>query len=169
MQLLLGNWLLRTGDRAGARVAYSAAIASDPKFEAAYLMLAQLDISERKLDPARQALQAVLNSNNRSASGWLMLGLLEDKAGNPELALGHYRKVLDVDPTNVMAMNNLAYWLATHGQPDEALKLAQQAKESAPDDPTVEDTLGWRSIRKVSTRAQWCTSRRRSQKLSAIQ
>jgi uncharacterized protein HemY len=41
-------------------------------------------------------------------------------------------------------LNNLAFLLADQAnQPDEALKLAQQAKELAPRDPSVDDTLGW--------------------------
>jgi tetratricopeptide (TPR) repeat protein len=43
-----------------------------------------------------------------------------------------------------MALNGLAYLLADQAnQPDEALKFAQQAKELAPYDPYVDDTLGW--------------------------
>jgi tetratricopeptide (TPR) repeat protein len=144
MQLLLGKWLLKTGDRAGARAAFSAAKAADPTLPAADLRLAQVDITEGKLDSARQTLLAVVNRNGRNAGSRLMLGLLEEQAGNQEAAVEHYRKVLEIFPNNVVALNNLAYLLAAHGkQPDEALKLAQQAKEIAPDQPMVEDTLGW--------------------------
>ena len=48
-----------------------------------------------------------------------------------------------------MALNGLAYLLADEAnQPDEALKFAQQAKELAPYDPAVDDTLGWVYYRK---------------------
>jgi uncharacterized protein HemY len=41
-------------------------------------------------------------------------------------------------------MNNLAFRLTEEGKElDEALKLAQQVKEQVPDDPAVEDTIGW--------------------------
>jgi tetratricopeptide (TPR) repeat protein len=143
VQLLLGNWLLRTGDRAGARAAYAAAKAADPKFEAPSLMLAQMDISEGKLDVARQTLLPFVKSKGWNASGWMMLGLLETKAGNQQAASQAYRKVLEIDSNNVVALNNLANRLADQAQPDEALRLAQRAKEIAPDDPTVADTLGW--------------------------
>jgi Flp pilus assembly protein TadD len=143
MQLLLGEWLLRTGDHAGAREAFSSAKAMDPKFEAADLLLAQLNIVDGKLDAARDMLAGLIDSKNRNAAR-LMLGLLEDKAGNHQAAIEHYRKLLEADPNNVIALNNLAYWLAVDSkQPDEALKLAQQAKEIAPANPAVEDTLGW--------------------------
>src|SRR6266567_1055078 len=44
-QQFLGNWLLRNGDRAGARTAFAAAQAADPSYTAADLVLAQLDIA----------------------------------------------------------------------------------------------------------------------------
>jgi len=59
-------------------------------------------------------------------------------------AVEAYRKAVDLDPKNVLAMNNLAYLLATRaGQVDEALRYAQRAKELAPDLPDIDDTLGW--------------------------
>jgi tetratricopeptide (TPR) repeat protein len=44
----------------------------------------------------------------------------------------------------VMAENNLAWNYAEHGgNIDVALSLAQHAREQAPDDPRIADTLGW--------------------------
>jgi uncharacterized protein HemY len=44
----------------------------------------------------------------------------------------------------VFALNNLAYALAEYGNsPDEALKIASRAKELAPDNATIDDTIGW--------------------------
>jgi tetratricopeptide (TPR) repeat protein len=143
MQLLLGEWLLRTGDRVGARAAFSSAKSADPKFGAADLQLAQLDIADGKLDAARQMLLGDISSNDPNAAR-LLLGLVEHKAGNHQAAIEQYRKVLETDPNNLLVLNNLAYWLAVDShQPDEALKFAQQAEEIAPADPNVEDTLGW--------------------------
>ena len=43
-----------------------------------------------------------------------------------------------------MALNNLAYHLANDTrQFDEALKIAQHAKELAADNAVVDDTIGW--------------------------
>ena len=52
-----------------------------------------------------------------------------------------------MDATNVIALNNLAYLLA-RDNPDEAVKLAQQAVELAPENADVQDTLGWVYYRK---------------------
>ena len=73
-----------------------------------------------------------------------MLGSIEEAQGDYEVATGHYRKAVELDPENVFALNNLSYRLAVdHDKFDEALKYAQRAKEIAPDSPTIDDTLGW--------------------------
>lgn len=55
--------------------------------------------------------------------------------------------MLAIDGSNLFALNNLAYALALD-DPDEALKFAEKAVEIAPDEPTVQDTLGWVCYRK---------------------
>jgi tetratricopeptide (TPR) repeat protein len=56
----------------------------------------------------------------------------------------YYEKVLAINPRFAGAANNLAWVLSEHGgDKDKALALAQTAKELAPEDPQVSDTLGW--------------------------
>jgi tetratricopeptide (TPR) repeat protein len=52
-----------------------------------------------------------------------------------------------VDGANLPALNNLAYYLAQQN-PNEALPLAQQAAEIAPDNAAIQDTLGFVFYRK---------------------
>jgi Flp pilus assembly protein TadD len=151
LQMLLGNWLRQSGDLAGARAAFAAARAADPNSPSAPLLLAELDLRENKLDSARQTLAPLLDSNNRQVviQAHLLAGGLENEAGKYSSAISHFQKVVDQDPTNVVAMQHLAFLLADYGnQPDEALQLAQKAEELAPRDPQVEDTLGWVLYRK---------------------
>ena len=61
--------------------------------------------------------------------------------------MARYRAVLAVDSANLEAFNNLAYNLAQQN-PDEALPLARQAAELAPDNAAIEDTLGFVFYRK---------------------
>jgi Flp pilus assembly protein TadD len=72
----------------------------------------------------------------------LMLGTVAGETGDQEEALRRYRAAVAVDGSSVMALNNLAWTLAS-SDPDVALKYARQAAELAPDSATVEDTLGW--------------------------
>ena len=55
--------------------------------------------------------------------------------------------MLAVDSSNLGALNNLAYYVAQQN-PDEALPLAQQAAEIAPDNAAIQDTLGFVFYRK---------------------
>ncbi len=144
VQYFSGQFLLRYGSRAEARAAFTSARAADPTFAAAGFALADMDAIDGNLDAARQALNALLASNQLPTAVQLRLGMLEESAHNYTAATGHYRKVVESDPRNPVALNNLAYLLTDHGnQPDEALKYAQQAIEVDPENPAIQDTLGW--------------------------
>ena len=92
-------------------------------------------------------MEAVLAADPKNISALLLLAYAEHHAGDNAAALGTYRTVLSVDSSNVVALNNLAYNLPVDNS-DEALKFAQQAAEIAPDNPTIQDTLGWVYYRK---------------------
>ena len=73
-----------------------------------------------------------------------MVGMILQVQNRPDEARARYEKILQIDPRAVVAANNLAYMKAESGMDlDIALQLAQTAKASQPDDPDVNDTLGW--------------------------
>jgi putative PEP-CTERM system TPR-repeat lipoprotein len=144
VQYYLGNLLLKHGNPADARKAYAAAKAANPALQEANLAMARLDITEGKYDDARQSLKSLLAAKPKDSGVWMHIGWLESNQKNNAQAIEAFRKVLDIDPKNVVAMNNMAYLLASYAnQPDEALKYAQQAKELSPDEPGIDDTIGW--------------------------
>jgi len=149
VQQYLGKVLLDAGDRAEARAAFTAAKAADPNVTAIDLFLVQLDISERKLDDAASRLRMVVSSDPRNSLAYLWLGNLEESKGDHRAATANYRKAVDLNPNNASALNNLAYSMSEYeNNPEGALKLAQQAKQMAPDQPVYADTLGWILYRK---------------------
>jgi tetratricopeptide (TPR) repeat protein len=111
------------------------------------LLLADLDRRENRIDSARQRLTAIVTAEPKNVNALMTLGTLEGDAGNRDAAIATYREVLDVDSSNLYALNNLAYALA-QDDTDAALKLAQKATEIAPNDPAVQDTIGWIYYRK---------------------
>jgi tetratricopeptide (TPR) repeat protein len=147
MQHLLGVWCLRAGDSAGAQQAFANAKAADPRFVAADMALAELDMREGRNDAARQKLRGVVAADPRNIRALLLSAWVEQSAGNRDAVIATYRAVLNLDQSNLIALNNLAYTLAPENA-DEALKFAQQALEIAPDSPDVQDTLGWVYYRK---------------------
>jgi tetratricopeptide (TPR) repeat protein len=144
MQQFLGELLRANGSPTEARKAFEAARAANPGFVAADLSLAELEMAEGRVDVARNRLSGLLSANAKNVPARVLLADLEDTDGNRAAAIAHYRKVLEQDQSNFLALNNLAYLLADYAnQPDEALKYAQQAKEIAPDRSDADDTLGW--------------------------
>lgn len=142
--VFLGQLLKTNGRRAEARVTFLLAKAKDRLFEPADLALAQLDMEEGQGDDARCLLQKLLSTHERDPIVHLRLGMADELTRYFRDAIEQYRRTLDLDPGNVIALNNLAYLLAERNhEPDEALRWAQKASEAAPDNPTVADTLGW--------------------------
>jgi len=147
LEYLLGEWQLKTGNQAAARKAWESAKTADSRFFQADFALAELDRRENHAETARRRLDSVLAADPKNIAAMLHVARLCEEQGNDAEAIRFYRSVLTVQPSNSAALNNLAYHLVPING-DEALSLAQQAAESAPNDPAVQDTLGWALYRK---------------------
>ena len=88
---------------------------------------------------------AEARSLSPKAATWLLiLAARLEQAGAYDVAIASYRDVLVMQPTNVVALNNLAYALAVHAKsPAEALPIAKRAATLAPRSGTILDTLAW--------------------------
>jgi Flp pilus assembly protein TadD len=75
---------------------------------------------------------------------YMLLAQVYEYVGDVNRAQQTYQQALTVDPNFYLAQTNLARLYADHGGPlDEALRLAQKAKAAQPEDPNVNDALGW--------------------------
>ena len=142
LQQLLGDWYANAGKLAEARKAFESAKLDSAGFVQADLALARLDRREKRIDEARQRLTALVSADPKNISALIMLADLEEEAGNRAQALIRYKAAVALDPKNISALNNIAYETAVEN-PDEALKMASQAAELAPDDARIQDTLAW--------------------------
>jgi len=73
---------------------------------------------------------------NMARADWLV------SDGQEQLAISHYETVLDSNPGNPAALNNLA-WVLRESDPKRALALSEQASQKVADNPMVLDTYGW--------------------------
>jgi Flp pilus assembly protein TadD len=88
--------------------------------------------------------KAALEKNPNSLPAHMSLGMIFDFQRKFDQAKEHYQKALKINPKFPPAANNLAYLYAEKGENlDEALTLAQTAKEQVPDNANISDTLGW--------------------------
>jgi tetratricopeptide (TPR) repeat protein len=141
--------LASSGKPAEARAALAAAKAAGPNSVGSDLDIARMDLLENKTDEAKGILSALLARDSGNSAAGMMMAEVQIKNGNPAAAIDQYRKILGKTPRDSSALNNLAYLLADRNeQLDEALKYAQQAKELAPYDSGIDDTIGWVHYRK---------------------
>jgi putative PEP-CTERM system TPR-repeat lipoprotein len=88
---------------------------------------------------ARQVLTEWLDAHPEHAPARLRLAQLGIDAGDFDLAMAQYRRILETSPNNRVALNNLAMLLA-ETSPDEALVHANRALALSPEDPAFIDT-----------------------------
>lgn len=143
-QQVLGSVLFEAGDIRNAAIAFERSKNLDPNWIPASLGLVQVALKTGKLDDAARLLSGIIVRQPRNVFALFTLGQVEESLGHPDAAIAQYNKVLDADPANVQAMNNLAYLLAdSQVDPKRALMLAQRVKELVPDNAAVDDTIGW--------------------------
>jgi tetratricopeptide (TPR) repeat protein len=142
--VLAGRAYAATGDLAKAEASLKQAIDIDPARLEAYGMLGNLYAGERRLDDARERFQQVVDREPKSVPAGTMIGMLLEAESRSADAERQYQKVLAIDNRAAVASNNLAWiYVASNRNLDQALQLAQVAKQQLPNEPHVNDTLGW--------------------------
>jgi uncharacterized protein (TIGR03790 family) len=93
---------------------------------------------------AKNALKEAVSLAPQSLTLLITLAQLEEQVGEYDAAIARYRRVVAIDPANVVALNNLAFALAVRrSSAPEALVFARRAADLAPRSAGVLDTLGW--------------------------
>ncbi len=100
--------------------------------------LAQAGNYKEALDGFRRRVAA--NTNDLDARVWI--GWLHEKMGHPELAEPVYRSVVLEAPGHVDAAIHLAALLTKQKHHEEAVRVLERAKGSAPQDPDLLVALG---------------------------
>ena len=141
---LLGDTYAAQRQTALAEAAYLEAVELEPRLIDAYLRLGNLYAASGRYDQAAAKVQEAVTADSRNTSALMLLGVIQETKGDIPQARAAYERALAINPRFAPAANNLA-WLDSErgGDMERALRLAQTAKEQAPDDPRISDTLGW--------------------------
>lgn len=117
-------------------------IEQDPAQRPAYLLLAQLYVSDGKQKLALERLEPMAKTNDLAAL--MQVGMIHDQLKDYPAARAAYEQLLRVNPNSSPALNNLAYLYSERlNDLDKALSMAERARQLQPTDPFAADTLGW--------------------------
>lgn len=106
--------------------------------------LARILSSRKDIEKAIEQYRSIESIRPDYVPALMAIGFAYDGLGDKSKAEEYYRKVLRIVPKHIDAANNLAFILSEkQGMTDEALKYAGIAREQAPKNPHVLDTMGW--------------------------
>jgi tetratricopeptide (TPR) repeat protein len=150
LQFLLGQ-AYRNGteqepaDPQRAEAALRRAVELDPDFMQAYTALAEIYFGTQQPDRAIGEYKKITERRPDDFVAFRNIGLIESSRNNHDAAAEYYRRVLSIRPDEPIAANNLAALYGDHGQgnPEEAIRLAQDVLRRYPNEPGFADTLGW--------------------------
>lgn len=141
---LAAQTYILAGEPARAEAALRRSIELNVSFTQAHHRLGELYLEQQKFDDARRVYDRLIELRPNDVPAHSMIALLLHSQQRYEEAKRVYERILSIDPRALVAANNLAYLYASDGEKlDVALSLAQTAKNAQPDDPDVNDTLGW--------------------------
>ena len=132
------------GELESAEVLFLKAVDLDPGLIGAYARLVSIYVTSNQLDEAIAKMQEAFEANPEDQAALMLLGTLQHQKGDIAAAEETYEKLLTSNPSFAPAASNLAYIYAERGENlDRAHELAELAREAAPEDPHIADTLGW--------------------------
>ena len=113
--------------------------------DAAVGWVRSVDLRDRgDLEGAKRAVAQSLEQAPNAIGPRLELARVHELGDDIEAANEEYRKILELQPRQIVALNNLAYSLAVRlGQPAEALPFARRAATLSPQNASILDTLAW--------------------------
>ena len=131
-------------DPAQEEQALRRAVSVDPRFSMGYAMLADLYLRQKRVDEARAEFEGMAERDPSAVGARTMVGVLFEQQGRNDEARKAYEATVKSTENAPVAGNNLAFLYAQQGTNlDEALQLATAAKQRLPNDPSVDDTIGW--------------------------
>ncbi len=145
----VANLQVRAGKFDDAIAGYQKVLERNPKSSELHIQIGDTCRLKGDLPSAVAYFRKAKDLSPNDPRSYVPLGVLLDTLGQRAEAKTIYEQVLKLQPDQPVVLNNLAFILAETGQDlDQALTLAQRARQKLPQDPNVADTLGWVYIKK---------------------
>ncbi len=132
LEWALGSAMLRAGDNLEG-VKRIQKVAERGQNAEAYQLAANIYLGLTFFDKAKEDAQAVLRLNPKSPKAHVVLGMIDDFAGDPMAAAEEYQKALDIDVNDMQARVQLASALYAQHKLQEARQQANRVLAAAPD------------------------------------
>lgn len=142
MKVQLAAQQFEGGHLDAAVTALRQALALNPDNAAAHLMLARCYLEQGKVGPAERAAQSAARLNPNNASLANLLGLIAERSGQHEQALGFYHRARQLDDAVLDYLIAEAECLAVLGRADESLALLEEALVRYDNDPSIHALMG---------------------------
>ena len=146
-QVLMGQVYAAQKDYKRAEEAFTKATELQPEWPVPLSNLARLYVVEGQTTTAIKKLEEAVKSKPDNVTACLLLGRLYVRTKAFDKAVAMYEKVIERQPGNWMVSNDLAFLLADRAKSKNDLTrahdLAQKALNARPNEPSIEDTLGW--------------------------
>ncbi len=127
-----------------AENAYLKALDNNPGSLPDLIELIQLYTTSKQFDKAAPRVREAIADHSADVSVLMLAGTFYQQIHEFPKARDAYETLLAVKPDFAAAANNLAYLYCEElGDLEKAFRLASKAREGAPEDPNIADTLGW--------------------------
>ncbi|HUS06229.1 MAG TPA: tetratricopeptide repeat protein [Bryobacteraceae bacterium] len=149
IQIAIGNVAARAEQFDKAITHFKKALEKYPRSADLWIRMGEMQRRKGELASAAQSFHKAKDLAPTSVTPYIQLALMLDTEGKKDEAKPMYEQILKIQPDNPIALNNLAFLLAEAGiDLDQALTMAQRARQKLPQDLNVADTLGWIYIKK---------------------
>lgn len=149
VKLALANISLRSQNFDDAATQYQALIQENPKSAGLYLRLGETYYNAKRYDEAAGAFSKAGELAPAEVDPVVRLAMAYEKSGKKDMVKPLYDKILQLQPDNYIALNNVAYMLVeSGGDINLALTYVQKARQQEPNNPDIADTLGWIYLKK---------------------
>ena len=149
LRVILASTAARANKLGIAEEEYRGLLNKNPRSADLHMRLGQIMQAKGDLDGALASYEKARELVPGDVQPYVFKALIFEQKGQAYQAMPIYQEIMKRDPENAVALNNVAYIMAENGKDlDEALNLATKARQKMPNNPDVNDTLGWIYIKK---------------------